>query len=110
MKKRSDQRLKRLLAAWGDRKVAPLAATFALLFLLGWLAFFDSHSILKRVAWHQERAEVRAQNEELASQIAEIEAQLEQGLSDELVERLAREQYGMRRPGESVYPTVSSNP
>jgi cell division protein FtsB len=31
---------------------------------------------------------------------------VQEGLSPATVERVAREQYGMRRPGETVYPVV----
>lgn len=76
----------------------------AALVLLGiWLAFFDSHSLYKRYGWHRERAALRADNAALEEQIQDLSAKLADGLSDEVVEQIAREQYGMRRPGETVY-------
>lgn len=72
--------------------------------LLVWLTFFDSHSFVRRALWWQESTELRRENEELSAQIEAIQASLEAGLTDEDVERIAREQYGMRRPGETVYP------
>ena len=72
--------------------------------LLVWLTFFDSHSFVRRATWWQESTELRRENERLSTQIESIEATLEAGLSDDDVERIAREQYGMRRPGETVYP------
>jgi cell division protein FtsB len=69
-----------------------------------WIAFFDSHSLQNRIGWWKERNELIDENEALRSRIEAIEASLEQGLSDHDVERIAREQYGMRRPGETVYP------
>lgn len=75
----------------------------ALLVLLAWLLFFDSYSVWKRVGWHREHARLKAENAELKARITELEQMLEDGLSDEVVERIAREQYGMRRPGETVY-------
>ncbi len=79
-----------------------LALTAALL-LAAWLAFFDSHSLLKRYRWHREAAALRAENARLEAQTDELSEQLREGLSDEVVEQIAREQYGMRRPGETVY-------
>jgi len=68
-----------------------------------WLAFFDSHSLYKRVRWHHEAARLRAENEALRQQTEDLSEKLAEGLSDEVVEQIAREQYGMRRPGETVY-------
>ncbi len=73
------------------------------IFTIVWIAFFDSHSLVKRFSWHQEHAELLAQNEAVAAEIERLELELEKGLSDEVVEEIAREHYGMRRPGETVY-------
>jgi len=72
--------------------------------LLVWVAFFDSHSLLKRIQWYQEYDQLAAENEQLRQQIEALQLKLKQPLSDELVERIAREEYGMRRPEETVYP------
>ena len=71
--------------------------------VLVWLTFFDSHSLLKRYRWHSELRELQTENEHLRERIAELEHELADGISDEQIERIAREQYGMRRPGETVY-------
>jgi cell division protein FtsB len=81
--------------------VGGLAALLAL-----WLLFFDSHSLLQRYHWHRELSQVTDENQRLRLQIQQLEAQLEQPLSDETVERIAREEYGMKRPGETIYRTV----
>lgn len=72
--------------------------------LLVWLAFFDSHSFYRRATWHYEASELAAENDALRIQINEIERSLENGLTAKDVERIAREQYGMRKQGETVYP------
>ena len=68
-----------------------------------WVAFLDSHSLLRRALYARqldriegENAALRAENERLSEQIAS-------GLDAATVEKVAREQYGMRRPGETVY-------
>lgn len=75
----------------------------ALLLLGGWLLFFDSHSVVKRYRWHQELEHLEQENADLRRQIEELDHTLKEGLSEEDIERIAREQYGMRRPGETVY-------
>lgn len=75
----------------------------AALALLLWITFFDSHSLLKRFRWHQEYERLTEENRALRNDIDRLEDKLEKPLSDEVVERIAREQYGMKRPGETVY-------
>ena len=81
------------------------------LVLLGlWLLFFDSHSLVKRYTWHQELDQLRQENKVLEQRINELDRTLEEGLSAEDVERIAREEYGMRRPGETVYRLEEPTP
>jgi cell division protein FtsB len=40
----------------------------------------------------------------LRQQIDALEKKLGEPLPDAVVERIAREEYGMKRPGETVYP------
>lgn len=76
----------------------------AVLALLGiWLLFLDSHSLVRRALWHHEYAQLRAENERLRTDIDALDETLEAGISDDEIERIAREQYGMRRAGETVY-------
>lgn len=76
--------------------------------LLIWIAFFDSHSLYKRITWNQEAARLAAENQVLKDQIEELDRQLGAELPDEVIERLARERYGMRKDGEIVYPLVET--
>ncbi len=71
---------------------------------LGSFLFLDSHSLLKRMTWRSEYTEVRQENERLRADIEQLEKEVSEGLSDEAVEKIAREEYGMHRPGETVYP------
>lgn len=79
-----------------------LLGAFALLLVL-WITFFDSHSLLRRYQWHRELDRLTEENDRLRQQIETLEHQIDQPLSDEVVERIAREEYGMKRPGETVY-------
>lgn len=86
---------------------AKLRRRLLLLGLVGaavWVAFFDSHSLVRRARYYAEYRTLSAENERLRAEIEALEGQVEAGLSDELAEEVAREQYGMRRPGERVYP------
>lgn len=71
-----------------------------------WVAFLDSHSIWRRVAYARELATLEQENRALEAQNASLGTRVQEGLSPATVERVAREQYGMRRPGETVYPVV----
>jgi len=75
----------------------------ALCALLVWVAFFDSHSLLRRYRWHQEHDRLTRENERLRHDIQRLREQLDRPLSDSLIERIAREEYGMKRPDETVY-------
>jgi cell division protein FtsB len=78
-----------------------LAAPFALVAL--WVLLLDSHSVLRRVQWAREHARLEADNRRLQDEIEALERQIPHAHEPEVVERIAREQYGMRRPGETVY-------
>lgn len=69
-----------------------------------WIAFFDSHSLLHRVQYYYEYRTLAAENAQFQAEIDELERRVSAAPSDEVVEEVAREQYGMRRPGETVYP------
>lgn len=74
-----------------------------------WIAFFDSHSILRRIQLSNERSALRAEVELLKSENKYYEERIATGLTDELVESIAREQYGLRKPGEIVFPVVEED-
>jgi cell division protein FtsB len=75
-----------------------------------WVAFFDGHSLLKRAGYVHERSVLRQEVQALQTENEAIAERLAAGLSDEVVEEVAREQYGMRRPGETVYPVEHVTP
>lgn len=69
-----------------------------------WVFFLDSHSVLKRLQMTYERRVLQAEVETLQAENEELQDRLRTGITDDIVEEVAREQYGMRRPGEVVYP------
>jgi cell division protein FtsB len=85
------------------RRLSHIAIAALALVAVLWLTFFDSHSLVRRLLWHQEYAQLVQENDTLRREIEMLETQLEAPVSDEVIEQIAREQYGMRRPGETVY-------
>lgn len=76
------------------------------IFLAGvliWILFFDSHSLWQRYQWHQELEATKQENTTLRKEIKRLRTQLDRPLSDSAVVRIAREEYGMKRPGETIY-------
>lgn len=71
--------------------------------LLVWITFFDSHSLLQRYRWHQELEVLTQENKQLRHQIEQLQHRIDRPLPDSTVKRIAREEYGMKRPGETVY-------
>ncbi|MFT5144205.1 MAG: cell division protein FtsB [Rhodothermales bacterium] len=86
---------------------AALVAGVALLVL--WVTFLDSHSLVRRVKWHREAEELRQANIELRAEIEHLKSELAKDLTDEQIEQIAREQYGMQREGETVHPVQPKN-
>ena len=71
--------------------------------LAAWVLFFDSHSVLRRAGYARDLDRLTEQNAALEAENARLAAAVERGLDAATVEEVAREQYGMRRPGERVY-------
>ena len=74
-----------------------------LLALAAWVLFFDSHSVMRRAGYARELGRLEQENARLEAENGVLAERLERGLDAALVERVAREEYGMRRPGERVY-------
>ncbi len=69
-----------------------------------WVLFFDSHSIASRVQLMAERSDLMAANASLQERIDALEVKLSRPPTDAEIERIAREDYAMSRPHETVYP------
>lgn len=92
------------------RRIQKWLLLVSLLVVGVWLTFFDSHSLARRISWHREAAHLTKENAELRAEIELLEEQLQDADTDEVVERIAREQYGMRRAGERVYRVETVEP
>ena len=79
------------------------------LFLLVWVLFFDSHSLLNRFLWYRETNRIEAQNQALREESKLISIEIEKAGEPQAVERVARESYGMRKDGETVYRVEDVN-
>lgn len=79
----------------------------AVAFVAIWVLFFDSHSIATRIQLMAERSELTADNEALQARIDALEIKLSRPPTDAEIERIAREDYHMSRPGETVYRVIT---
>jgi cell division protein FtsB len=82
--------------------------TFLLWVLAGivavWIGFLDTYSLWARYTLSRERADLIRRTEELTRRSDELSRKITELQRDPaLLERIAREEYGMRRPGETVY-------
>jgi cell division protein FtsB len=78
-------------------------------FVVVWVLFFDTHSVYSRIQMSREHAHLEKTNKQLEIRIAELEEELARPLTDEEVERLGREVYGMVREGEKSYPVIEED-
>jgi len=75
-----------------------------------WFLFFDTYSVLSRIQYAQERKALELEIQRLSEQLGELEDQINRLESDPaLLERIAREEYGMKKPGEVIYRTDEAN-
>jgi cell division protein FtsB len=73
-------------------------------FVAVWFLFIDTYSLYTRYELNQRKAELEQRTEQLRIETLELEQKLEEIQENQnLLERIAREEYGMRKPGETVY-------
>ncbi|HET8866172.1 MAG TPA: septum formation initiator family protein [Gracilimonas sp.] len=73
-------------------------------FLVVWFAFIDSYSLKTRWDLYSQKKELKERTKELNARSKELKTKIEQLDKDPaLLEKIAREEYGMRKPGETVY-------
>jgi cell division protein FtsB len=80
-----------------------------LAFILGgiivvWFTFIDTYSIWARIELNQRKAELKEKKEQLKNETQVLKQKIENLETDPfLLERIAREEYGMKKKGETVY-------
>lgn len=73
-------------------------------FLLVWFTFIDTYSIWTRVELNQRKRELQEKKEKLKAETAVLKEKIQDLKTDPfLLERIAREEYGMKKEGETVY-------
>lgn len=88
------------MRALGRRRAMLTPQGAILVLLLGGLLFSSVYPLRRYVAVRSSIAALRTEERALDARIAELRGERDLLLSDEEVERLAREQLGMVRPGE----------
>lgn len=85
---------------WKKSFLVLLLATF----VVAWFTFIDSYSLKTRWDLHTQKKELKERTIELNEQSEELKVKIENLDSDPaLLEKIAREEYGMKKPGETVY-------
>lgn len=73
-------------------------------FIVIWFSFIDVYSLKTRWELHERKQDLKVKTEELAEKSEEIKTRMKALENDPaLLEKIAREEYGMRKPGETVY-------
>lgn len=85
---------------WKKSVLVILLSTFVLV----WFSFVDSYSIYTRWSLHERKDFLKARTEALRAETELLKQKIESlNENTALLEKIAREQYGMRKPGETVY-------
>ncbi len=76
-------------------------------FLVVWFSFIDVYSLKTRWELSQRKKELIERTDELSFKSEELKTKLASLENNRvLLEKIAREQYGMRKPGETVYKII----
>lgn len=79
-------------------------------FLAIWFLFIDTYSLTTRVQFEMRKGELSEKTEQLHEQTEELREKIGNLESNpDLLEKIAREEYGMRKPGETVYRIKSDD-
>lgn len=89
------------------QKIPPIFKNFyflSSLFFLVWMLFFDSNDMITQIKLSNKQAELESAKEFYESKIVEVKNDREALLhNDELLEKLAREKYLMKKGSEDIY-------
>lgn len=77
-------------------------------FLVVWFGFLDTYSIWTRYKLSREKTELIQETAQLSVKTKELNKKIKELKNNpKLVEKIAREEYGMRKKGETVYRVQS---
>ncbi len=81
--------------------------TILVLFLVVWFGFLDNYSLYTRYSLYSEKSDLEQKIELLKEETKTLEAKIEALQNDPAyLERIAREEYGMRKDGETIYQVI----
>jgi cell division protein FtsB len=73
-------------------------------FVVAWFAFIDTYSLKTRWDLYSQKEELKERTEDLNNRSEELKVKIDRLNEDPaLLEKIAREEYGMRKSGETVY-------
>jgi cell division protein FtsB len=73
-------------------------------FLAVWFLFIDTYSLYTRFELYQRKQDLEKRTEQIREETGILEEKLDKLKNNPgLLEKIAREEYGMRKPGETVY-------
>ncbi len=73
-------------------------------FLGIWILFFDTYSLMTKIKLENQKKDLIERTEDYQKRTAELEQKIEALENNpDLIEKIAREDYGMRKPDETVY-------
>lgn len=73
-------------------------------FVIIWFSFLDTYSLKTRWDLHSQKEDYKARTEQLRAESEELRKKIDRLEKDPaLLEKIAREDYGMKKPGETVY-------
>jgi cell division protein FtsB len=73
-------------------------------FIFIWVAFLSTYSLLARYKLHRRYKHLQKQTRQLQADTKTLKQKIDKLKTDPaLTKRLAREKYGMKKPGETVY-------
>jgi len=79
-------------------------------FVVVWFSFIDTYSLKTRWELHNKKEKLKQQTQRLNKESLKLDTQIKLLNNDPfLLEKIAREEYGMRKPGETVYKIKREN-
>lgn len=79
-------------------------------FMALWFLFIDTYSLLTKYQLDSKKEDLIERTAELERKTAELEQKIKELENNpDLLEKIAREEYGMRKPGETVYRVKPSD-